>query len=134
MVSHDFDMGDWKPDRLTTVQKNIYLWVVPARVAGTWRTEVALPVGARSYQIEINQKYQEIDGVARTPERAYPYPLWEAGLRGDRVRFVIVDGDMSHRFEGRVSGDTIEGTVRSGAGSAQTETAFQARRIGGKPR
>src|SRR5690349_16229635 len=46
LISHDFDMGDWKPDTHLTVKANdkygdaapgtsdIYFWVVPARVAG----------------------------------------------------------------------------------------------------
>ena len=36
IVSHDFDMGDWKPDRIVRLQDDgrehvLYLWVVPAR-------------------------------------------------------------------------------------------------------
>src|SRR6185295_14787915 len=33
IVSHDFDLGDWTPDRKTTVRKNTFLWIVPAQVA-----------------------------------------------------------------------------------------------------
>jgi hypothetical protein len=47
VVSHDFDMEDWEPDKTLTVDapdKNIglgktskvYLWIVPARVEGLW--------------------------------------------------------------------------------------------------
>jgi hypothetical protein len=36
IVSHDFDMGDWAPDRVARVQDDgreqvLYLWIVPAR-------------------------------------------------------------------------------------------------------
>jgi tRNA G37 N-methylase Trm5 len=36
IVSHDFDMGDWKPERVVRVQDDgreqiLYLWTVPAR-------------------------------------------------------------------------------------------------------
>ena len=36
IVSHDFDMGDWTPDRVVRVQGDgrervLYLWTVPAR-------------------------------------------------------------------------------------------------------
>ncbi len=32
IVSHSFDMGDWKPDKVETVDGNkIFLWTVPAR-------------------------------------------------------------------------------------------------------
>jgi hypothetical protein len=32
IVSHGFDMGDWKPDRVVEVgSSTIYLWIVPPR-------------------------------------------------------------------------------------------------------
>lgn len=34
VVSHSFDMGDWKPERTVQIQgSNIYYWVIPARNA-----------------------------------------------------------------------------------------------------
>lgn len=34
IVSHSFDMGDWKPDKTEEVEgRHIYLWTVPARTA-----------------------------------------------------------------------------------------------------
>ena len=47
LVSHDWDMGDWKPDRTVTVAapdkkvgleklSRLHLWLVPARVTGLW--------------------------------------------------------------------------------------------------
>ena len=35
IVSHDFDMEDWKPDEKSTVRKNVFLWIVPAQIEGT---------------------------------------------------------------------------------------------------
>ena len=50
VVSHDFDMGNWKPDQQLTVpvpgkvygppRSEVYLWVIPADFAGTWRWQV----------------------------------------------------------------------------------------------
>ena len=38
IVSHAFDMGDWKPDTIITTEgRNAYLWIVPANVEGTWK-------------------------------------------------------------------------------------------------
>ncbi len=32
IVSHSFDMGDWKPDKTVKVEEHtVYLWVIPAR-------------------------------------------------------------------------------------------------------
>ncbi|WP_448501169.1 SAM-dependent methyltransferase [Sphingomonas sp.] len=39
VVSHAFTMGDWSPDgRARVGGSRLYLWIVPARAAGTWRT------------------------------------------------------------------------------------------------
>jgi SAM-dependent methyltransferase len=129
IVSHDFTMGDWKPDRVVSVQKNIYFWVIPASVAGKWKLEANLPgVGSRSYELEIRQSYQEIEAFARGENRNYA--VWESRLSGATISFVIVDTDLAHRFEGQVRGRMIEGVVRSGVGSAETESAFRATRTG----
>lgn len=129
IVSHDFDMGDWQPDRTLSVQRRIHYWVMPAQVAGMWKLEVNLPgVGVRSYEIEIRQKYQRIDPFAREEKRNFA--VWEPRLSGSAISFIIVDGDLAHRFEGTVDGKVIAGVVRSGAGMAEVETPFEARRVG----
>jgi SAM-dependent methyltransferase len=125
IVSHDFSMDDWKPDRVLRIQKNMYLWIIPANVQGRWRTEVNLPgVGIREYELELRQKFQEVDAYARGDKRNYA--VWEPQLRGSELNFVIVDGDLAHRFEGKVEGRAIEGIVRTGAGSAEVQTPFRA--------
>lgn len=128
IVSHDFSMEDWKPDRLVTVQKNIFYWVVPGDAAGRWKLDVQLPGGGGPFELEIRQKFQEIDGVVRSEKRVHP--LWEARLEGEAIRFTLSYNDIGHRFEGRVRGDSIEGVVRSGVGRAETETPFRAARTG----
>ncbi len=62
IVSHAFDMGDWiADDWLKRSGTNIYKWIVPAQVAGSWEWEG--PDGL-PYRIELQQKYQEIAGSA----------------------------------------------------------------------
>src|SRR5690606_12247801 len=101
LVSHAFDMGDWKPDRHVVVERDIYLWIVPARVAGRWKLEADLPgVGLRSYQVDVRQSYQEIRPSVRSDEGRHP--VWEPRLRGAEIRFTVVDGDLAHRYEGTV--------------------------------
>jgi hypothetical protein len=118
-------MGDWKPDRLVMVQRNIYYWTIPAQVAGRWQLEADLPgVGMRNYELEVRQKYQEIEPFAKTEQRNYA--VWEPRLEGTAISFVIVDGDLAHRYEGQVNGKTMQGLVRTGAGSAEVQTPFRA--------
>ena len=131
IVSHDFDMEDWRPDGKSTVRKNVFLWIVPAQIGGRWRASVALPAGERSYDIEIRQKFQDIDGLARYDKKVAG--LWNANLRGDRVSFVIVDDSGSLEtnlyFDGRANGDAIEGVARRGIGSDEKQIEWRAVRI-----
>jgi hypothetical protein len=57
--------------------------------------------------------------------------VWEPRLSGEHIEFVIVEDDLAHRFEGRVSGTAMRGVVKSGVGTAETETEFRAARLGG---
>jgi SAM-dependent methyltransferase len=139
IVSHDFDLEDWVPDRKATIRKNVFLWIVPAPVAGVWRISTEVGGAPRSYEVEIRQKYQEIDGFVRGQRTSAG--LWQAGLEGDRITFAIVDsagnvpGEAPARpeaglyFEGRVQGDRMEGLVRRDVGRGQSEARWRAERV-----
>jgi len=132
IVAHDFELGDWKPDYKVTIRKNVFLWIVPAKVGGRWDLQAALPGGEYPLAMELRQRHQEIDGLVKTQ---IPAPLWEAKLEGDRIRFAIVDSrdredEATLYFEGRVTGGLMEGTVRRGVGAQQTTHAWRARRVG----
>lgn len=127
IVAHDYGFDGWKPDRTVVVAKTFYLYVAPAQVAGKWRLEAALPDGVRDYEFELSQQVQEIRGGARV-SGGY-LPLFEARLTGDRISFVMGEGQRSHHFDGRVAGSLMEGTVKSGIGSAQVENRWRATRI-----
>ena len=127
IVAHDYGFAGWKPDRIVSISKTFYLYVVPARVGGEWRMSVALPQ-PRTYDLGFEQQYQEIKGGARVSGGFLP--AFEAKLAGDRVSFVLVEDDMSYRYEGRVAGDSIEGRVRWGYGPKQQEAGWKAVRVG----
>ncbi|HSH92040.1 MAG TPA: methyltransferase domain-containing protein [Ramlibacter sp.] len=70
IVSHDWDMGDWKPDRTVVVDvpdkkvgleksSKVHLWTVPAKVDGLWCGAGML----RGSSVRLNQRYQEFDGT-----------------------------------------------------------------------
>jgi hypothetical protein len=81
VVSHDWDMADWKPDKTVVVdapdkpvgadkRSKVHLWIVPARIDGTW-CGAGKAKGAR---LEIQQQYQNfsaelVDGADRRPFR-----------------------------------------------------------------
>ena len=57
IVSHSFDMDDWKADSTLMINSRIvYYWVMPADISGTW----AVVRGVTTNEISFAQKYQEI--------------------------------------------------------------------------
>lgn len=127
IIAHDYGFSDWKADRQVMISKTYYLYIVPAQVAGKWRLQARLPGGERDYEFDLAQQYQEIRGGARVAGGFLP--AFEARLSGDRIAFVLVEDDMSHRFEGRVQGEGMEGVVRSGYGPVLTENHWRAARV-----
>ena len=132
IVSHDFDLQDWKPDRKTYIRKNVFLWIVPAKVAGRWQATLSLPPVERQLELILEQRFQEVSTHARL--NGVPTQAWETRLEGERISLAIVDStdrqnEATLYFEGRVSGDVIEGNVVSGAGSTRTTVPWRAVRI-----
>jgi SAM-dependent methyltransferase len=105
VVSHAFNMREWRPDRHEKVDgRDVYLWIVPARVEGRWQVSH----GERRLIIDLTQQFQDIGGTATINGRSVP--LKDTHLRGDQIRFTVIDGAAGPlTFRGRVAGDSIEG-------------------------
>jgi hypothetical protein len=131
ILAHDFGFKDWTPDRSVNISKNYYLYVVPAKVAGSWKLEATLGDAPQSYDIDIEQDHQKIRGGARTEGGAGFLPLFEARLEGDRIRFVLADDGRAHHFEGRVHASYMEGRVVSGTGKGAVERTWRAEQVPG---
>ena len=85
IVSHAFDMGDWRPDRrISSGGISIYLWIVPAKVAGTWYW--SSPEGDR-YRVALEQRYQRLSGEVTVNDE--PAELKAAILWGGLLELVI---------------------------------------------
>lgn len=105
VVSHDFDMGDWRADQRQQVgTATIYMWVVPARIGGRW----TLRENGRSLTIQIDQRYQEFGGTVTMGTRTAR--IEQGRIDGDAIRFTADLGEGRRTFEGRVTGDRIEST------------------------
>jgi SAM-dependent methyltransferase len=119
VVSHQFNMDDWQPDETTNLDgRRAYLWIVPAKVNGTWR----ILSGSDVWDATLEQRYQVVDGSIRLgPLNA---GLRETRLVGDRISFAFVDnGGVRREFTGRVSGTAMDGTVRADNGQETRWTA-----------
>lgn len=108
VVSHDFTMGDWKPDLTETNNWRIHMWVVPARVAGKWQARA----GSRAFDLAIEQTYQEFRGTASADGRALA--LRGTKLRAANIEFTVdLDGQPT-TLRGVVNGDRMQGRSSSG--------------------
>jgi hypothetical protein len=113
VVSHAYDMGEWRPDqRLRVGTANVYLWIVPARIEGRW----LLTDGTRTATLELDQQFQAFIGTATANGRAAR--VEQGSLAGSDIRFLTDIGSGRRVFEGRLNGDTI--TPASGAGWRMT--------------
>jgi SAM-dependent methyltransferase len=108
IVSHQFNMDDWQPDEVTNIDgRRAYFWLVPAKVAGTWR----LASGGDVLDVTLEQKYQMLEGTVKLG--TVNAGLRDAKLAGDKITFAFVDqGGLRRDFTGRVNGNALEGTMK----------------------
>jgi hypothetical protein len=122
VVSHAFSMDDWQPDQIETVEgRTAYLWIVPAKVEGTWRWDFPSG-GPRSYELLLRQHFQMVEGLVRADNKTGQ--VRNLKLRGDRITFSVmefagVETVIQRDFAGRVSGNTIEGTMKLPNGTGE---------------
>jgi hypothetical protein len=98
VVSNTFDMGEWEPDDRRTIGPtgctnwcSAMLWIVPAKVQGTWSTAEGL--------LTVTQTFQMIAGsLGSTPITGK--------VIGDRITFTAGGAP----YVGRVSHGTIQGS------------------------
>jgi hypothetical protein len=118
LVTHQFTMGSWEPDDSSTVDNRPgYLWIVPAAVGGgAWQMTTTDPRGSSEAQLAFTQVFQQVTGTARMP--SIEGRLRSVRLTGDRIAFEMMDAaGMLRTYDGRVSGDRMEGTTRSADGA-----------------
>ena len=112
IVSNSFTMGEWQHDNSVQATEKegcqsyctAYLWIVPAKVDGTWK----LPDG----ELTLKQSFQMITGTLKVGGKETPV---KGRLTGDQLSFKAGEA----QYTGRVSGDGIKGTVKSGAASGE---------------
>ncbi|MBX3664336.1 MAG: class I SAM-dependent methyltransferase [Burkholderiales bacterium] len=106
VVSNSFTMGDWKSDETQSAKDNCssyctaYLWIVPAKVAGIWKSG--------NEEFKFAQEYQMVHGSVGSGGKLAP--VLNGRMRGEDISFTAGPG----RYAGKVNGDRIEGTVTAG--------------------
>jgi len=111
VVSNSFGMGDWTPEETAILAEGCtsfcraHLWIVPAKVDGAWQ----LGQG----QLTLEQKYQNFTGRLTTGNVIAP--ISNGKLNGDEIVFTA----GGTQYTGRVRGNAMEGTAKSGGAEAK---------------
>jgi precorrin-6B methylase 2 len=109
IVSNSFTMEDWAADETANVTENCtswctaLLWIVPAKVQGTWQTSQG--------EMKLTQQFQMVSGSLGSNAIA------DGRLRGDQISFTA--GGV--KYAGTVSGNSIKGTASSGGAFTATK-------------
>jgi SAM-dependent methyltransferase len=137
VASHDFDMGDWHPDRVIYVrgseyEHTVFYWVIPANIDGAWQMSVPSPTGERRYLLRIQQQYQEVRGTVSAEGEAIL--ISNATLTGDHLRFTVTTGiqgeEVRMSFDGRVSANAMRGSMEVQGGTMAGQFDWSAQRDG----
>jgi hypothetical protein len=140
LVAHDYAMGEWDPDDSETLivpektvgdpgRSYIFFWIVPARVAGRWESQLMTGGKPVSWQFNFEQNFQLVHGTARAGEREVKLPQFR--MVGEQLTFKLdvpaADKPVTYQFRGWIKGDAIEGIVTVGDGSGQRVTPWRAK-------
>jgi hypothetical protein len=110
LVSNTFQMGDWQADETATVTEDCtnyckaLLWIVPAKVGGTWQLGEA--------ELKLEQKYQMLSGTLGATA------ITDARVLGTDVSFTVGDA----KYTGKIEGASMSGTVAGGRNGNWTAT------------
>ncbi len=107
IVSNTFTMGEWEADQTATITENCttwctaLMWIVPAKVEGTWK----LAQG----ELKLTQSFQMLSGSLNNAA------ISNAKMNGDQISFTA--GNAT--YTGRVSGNAMTGTFKSGTSTGE---------------
>ena len=123
IVANHFGIDGWEADETARADGDCMTWctallyIVPAKVSGTWR------LGKASLTLE--QKFQTISGTLSTDGRSTA--IRNGRVRGDEITFTA--GDTN--YTGKISGDAIRGVVQGSTHGAWNATRIKSEGQGG---
>ena len=103
VVSNSFDMDEWKADEVAIVSENChaycvaYRWVIPAKVAGTWKMA--------DKELVLTQTFQMLEGTLR--EGNTVLPISDARLNGTQILFSV----GNEHYVGTVTENEMRGKI-----------------------
>jgi hypothetical protein len=137
IVSHDYGMGEWRPDYETEIaapgktvglrqRSKIYYWMVPGHAAGRWFWRLAPEGRPIDFELALQQNFKMIEGALRTGLTSVRV---EGGrLVGESIAFSAKIGESRYEFSGRIQNQAIQGQVRVVRGARSRQLAWSAAR------
>jgi SAM-dependent methyltransferase len=119
MVLNGFAVPGWDADLTERAEGDCgswctsHLYIVPAKVAGTWQ----LPQG----ELNLQQSFQKFTGTLATGGRKVD--ITDGVLRGDEITFTAGGA----KYVGRVNGDSMRGEMKGSASATVAWTAVRKR-------
>ena len=122
IVSHDYPLTGWIPEKYVQMDLEdkvqisgvtttlIYLYVVPAKVAGSWKAQMPAALSKQPATLSLKQQLTRVSGSLRLDGK--DVPMEDVKLRGDRLTFKL--SGRRGEFSGLVKDKTIEGIVETG--------------------
>lgn len=109
IVSHDWDMGEWLPERSLTLdvpdkaigrekRSTVHLWVVPARVQGRWCTAGG--------SLDITQRFQTFSATLSADDTPAPVVVFDGRVAAEGLH--AGTDPRSPPIALRVAGDTLQ--------------------------
>jgi SAM-dependent methyltransferase len=136
LVSHSFEMGEWRPDKTSVVtttygdDRDVHFWVIPANVTGRWEWDLKSGSAEKHFVLEASQEFQVVTASGR--EGDWPLSIADVRLVGDTLSFRLdseAGGKMaSWLYDGTVDGDRITGTVTKAGDPKAVAVAWRAAR------
>lgn len=130
ILSHDYPLAGWIPEKYVQMDLEdkvaisgvtttlIYLYVVPAKVAGGWSAKVPASVSKGPVRLDLKQQVTRVSGSARLGGKEVA--LEDVKLKGDQLSFRLTG--LRGTFSGTVKDNAISGTF-DGAGARSSWTA-----------
>ncbi len=145
IVSHAFDMGDWKPDKRIDVNgRTVYLWTVTeqakrefsppesSRVDGEWAFRMPTPNGEVEASLTLKSEGGHLSGTFVFPENRR-LEIQEGTVDGKSLKFTVrrdrqAGSAMVYKMSGTLEGDQIKGTTETSMDGQSVSESWSAKR------
>ena len=131
LASHQFPMGNWKPDARQRIGGHDALfWIVPAKVGGSWQVSYKPEQSPGDLRLELKQAFQEVEGTAHWGSDQVQ--VSDVKVVGGDIAFTVSDSrGRAHQFKGKAGHDgRMSGTVTGADGKSQPFTATRTATVG----